>query len=147
MIAATINEANRQLALRRKELQAEARRTERNRERAHTGLRKQMKPVSKKRGTGRRAVAKSEHAIRELEEHAAQVGEELRALDSRQIDPDDLRTALQTFDPVWEHLEPAEQARVVQLLIERIDYDGSKGSLGMSFRPLGVRTLAAETKA
>jgi hypothetical protein len=35
---------------------------------------------------------------------------------------------------------------VVQLLIERIDYDGGTGNLAMTFRPGGVRTLAAEAQ-
>lgn len=39
-----------------------------------------------------------------------------------------------------------EQARVVQLLIARIDYDGSVGKMAITFRPAGVRTLAKETE-
>ena len=70
--------------------------------------------------------------------------EEATALEGQRIDPTDLRTALATFDPVWSHLEPAEQARVMQLLIERIDYNGGTGNLAIAFRPGGVRTLATE---
>jgi hypothetical protein len=33
----------------------------------------------------------------------------------------DVREALDRFDPLWEELFPAEQARIVQLLVERID--------------------------
>jgi site-specific DNA recombinase len=72
-----------------------------------------------------------------LDEEAALVG--------RLIDAADLREALRAFDPVWEQLTIPEQARVVQLLIERIDYDGAKGSMAITFRPGGVRTLATET--
>ena len=31
------------------------------------------------------------------------------------------RTALMHFDPLWDELFPAEQARIVQLLVERVD--------------------------
>jgi site-specific DNA recombinase len=31
------------------------------------------------------------------------------------------RAALQQLDPLWEELFPAEQARIVALLVERID--------------------------
>jgi hypothetical protein len=40
-----------------------------------------------------------------------------------------------------------EQARVVQLLIERIDYDGAQGNLAITFRPGGVRALAQQQTA
>src|SRR6185312_6124003 len=33
----------------------------------------------------------------------------------------DVRTALQRLDPLWDELFPGEQARVVQLLVERVD--------------------------
>ncbi|MCX6633471.1 MAG: hypothetical protein NT090_00010 [Acidobacteria bacterium] len=48
------------------------------------------------------------------------------------------------FDPVWESLAPREQARVVQLLVERVAYDGRDGQISVTFRPTGIKTLAAE---
>jgi hypothetical protein len=33
----------------------------------------------------------------------------------------EVREALERFDPQWEELFPAEQARIVQLLVERVD--------------------------
>jgi site-specific DNA recombinase len=33
----------------------------------------------------------------------------------------DVRTALQAFDPLWNQLFPAEQSRIIQLLVERVD--------------------------
>jgi hypothetical protein len=62
----------------------------------------------------------------------------------QRIHADDLRAALAAFAPVWDHLTSHDRARVVQLLIERIDYDGGSGSLKITFAPAGVRTLAAE---
>jgi DNA invertase Pin-like site-specific DNA recombinase len=35
----------------------------------------------------------------------------------------DVRIVLEQFDPLWDELFPAEQARIVQLLVERIDVD------------------------
>ena len=34
---------------------------------------------------------------------------------------DDVRDALEEFDPLWDELFPAEQARIVQLLVARVD--------------------------
>ena len=55
-----------------------------------------------------------------------------------------LRAALAQFTPVWKQLTTVEQARVVQLLVERIDYNGGTGNLGITFRPAGVKILAQE---
>ena len=70
--------------------------------------------------------------------------EEAAAVRRRRIDDDDIALALSVFDPVWESLTPAEQARVVHLLVERVDYDGSKGKVAIAFRPAGIKTLARE---
>jgi site-specific DNA recombinase len=37
-----------------------------------------------------------------------------------------------------------EQTRVVQLLVERVDYDGAKGKIAITFHPTGIKTLAGE---
>ena len=42
----------------------------------------------------------------------------------------DARTALQQLDPLWDELFPAEQARIVSLLVERVDI----GPNGLNFR-------------
>jgi site-specific DNA recombinase len=41
-------------------------------------------------------------------------------------------------------LTPKEQARVIELLVERVDFDGSAGKVAITFRPAGIRTLADE---
>ena len=51
---------------------------------------------------------------------------------------------MSVFDPVWGSLAPQEQVRVVQILVEQVDYDGAKGRVAMSFRPAGIKTLARE---
>jgi site-specific DNA recombinase len=45
---------------------------------------------------------------------------------------------------VWDRLTTPEQARIVQLLVERIDYDGAAGMVSITFRQAGVRMLAVE---
>jgi site-specific DNA recombinase len=37
-----------------------------------------------------------------------------------------------------------EHTRVVQLLIERVDYNGATGSVSVPFHPTGIKTLAVE---
>jgi site-specific DNA recombinase len=54
----------------------------------------------------------------------------------------DARQALEQLDPVWDEMFPAEQARVVQLLVERVDI-GTDG-VDITLRAAGMATLVAE---
>ena len=40
---------------------------------------------------------------------------------NRTLTEAEVREALQQLDPLWDELFPAEQARIVQLLVERVD--------------------------
>ncbi|TYO91162.1 recombinase [Oceanicella actignis] len=61
------------------------------------------------------------------------------------ITESDARAALQQLDPLWDELFPAEQARIVALLIERIDI-GTEG-LDIRLRVDGLRGLARKMLA
>ena len=52
--------------------------------------------------------------------------------------------ALSAFDPVWEIAAPREQARIVHLLVERVDYDGAAHKVSITFHPAGIQALADE---
>ena len=54
----------------------------------------------------------------------------------------DARAALQKLDPLWDELFPAEQARIVALLVERVEI-GSSG-LNVRLRMDGLAALARE---
>ncbi len=57
----------------------------------------------------------------------------------------EVREALLSLDPVWDELFPAEQARIVQLLVERVEVhpDG----LDLRLRVEGLQTLVADLRA
>lgn len=56
-------------------------------------------------------------------------------------------TALETFDPLWEQMAPLEQARLVELLIEKVLIDSEAGTVAITFRPNGIDTLLKEACA
>jgi site-specific DNA recombinase len=56
-----------------------------------------------------------------------------------------VREALHQLDPLWDELFPAEQARIVQLLVERVDIAVS--GLAVRLRIDGLAGLAAELSA
>jgi site-specific DNA recombinase len=61
------------------------------------------------------------------------------------INEADVRTALQQIDPLWDELFPAEQARIVALLVERVDI-GTEG-LNVRLRVDGLGGFACEMLA
>jgi hypothetical protein len=58
---------------------------------------------------------------------------------------DAVRLALHELDPVWDELFPAEQARIVQLLVERVDV--APDGLAIQLRTEGLTPLVAELQA
>jgi aconitase A len=57
----------------------------------------------------------------------------------------DARSALQQLDPLWEELFPAEQARILGLLVERVEI--GTGGLSVRLRIDGLSGLAREVLA
>ena len=72
------------------------------------------------------------------------IDDELAALNGNLVDEAEVAAALADFDAVWDCLAPREQARVIELLVEQITYDGKDGNISITFRPTGIKTLAGE---
>ena len=63
-------------------------------------------------------------------------------LECEGLQEDRVREALAALDPLWAELFPAEQARIIQLLIERVDIDTN--GLKLRFRDKGLAQMVAE---
>ena len=57
----------------------------------------------------------------------------------------DVRDALERLDPLWDELFPAEQARIVQLLVERVDI--STEGADIRLRTQGLTSLVTDLSA
>jgi site-specific DNA recombinase len=75
----------------------------------------------------------------------------IAALAVEQVVLEQLKVAAQDCAPVqalldqgWPLLAPAEQARLVRLLLQRVDYDGSAVKLVLALQPHGAERLADE---
>jgi len=80
--------------------------------------------------------------VQTTERRLSELADERQRLERDLIDEADAARALAAFDPVWETLSPREQARLLQLLIERVDYDGRDGTISITFHPSGIKALA-----
>jgi site-specific DNA recombinase len=84
--------------------------------------------------------------IKQCEKRLSEVNRQKILLENTQVDEEELKTALGLFDPVWDVLFPNEQARIINLVIEKIIYNGEKGTITINFRTLGIKTLAEEAR-
>ena len=74
----------------------------------------------------------------------SEINEQVTALRSTLVNEAEVKQALAAFDPIWEALTPRERVRLVQLVVERVDYDGAAGKIKLSFHPTGLKALAGE---
>ncbi len=82
--------------------------------------------------------------IRDAERRATELEDELARLKNELVDRADVAAALADFDAVWDALTPRQQARVIELLVERVVFDGPGESISITFRASGLKTLAGQ---
>lgn len=89
-------------------------------------------------------LADAHDSTREGERRITEIDDELATRDGELVDETEAAAALADFDELWDCLTPREQARVIELLVERVAYDGRAGKVAITFRPTGIKTLANE---
>jgi len=89
-------------------------------------------------------MADANDRIGAAERRLSEIRDELVGLQREVVSDDEVAAALAAFDGVWDALKPREQERVLDLLIESVDFDGAGGDLAITFRPAGIKTLAEE---
>lgn len=145
VIAETIRQTRVQSDKRIRELETERATLDKDLARYNSDLRKLVGLVAANPLAADR-MADVQERIRVAEQRVTAVREELMALGRELVDEKEAVQALALFDPVWDVLSPREQARVIQLLVERVDYDGAKGTVAITFHPTGIRSLVDEMK-
>jgi len=143
LLAETLKETRAQGQARITELEAERRGLERDLGRHNAEMRKLAGHLATN-GMATDRVADLQDRIRAAEQRGTQVREELIALGRELLDEKEVARALALFDPVWETLAPREQVRVIRLLVQRVDYDGDKGTVSVTFHPAGIKMLSNE---
>jgi site-specific DNA recombinase len=89
-------------------------------------------------------LAQLQERVGQVEQRIARLRAQIEAVQQQRLDETEAARALAGLDPAWPSMTPHEQARVVGLLVSRVDYDGAKGTMSITFHPLGLKTLAGE---
>ncbi len=75
----------------------------------------------------------------------AQIRENLTRLDDWTIPANKVATMLAKFDGLWLAMTTPEKQKLLNLLIDRIDYDGAVGQVTIHFHPSGLESLLTES--
>ncbi|MFM9118063.1 MAG: recombinase zinc beta ribbon domain-containing protein, partial [Planctomycetota bacterium] len=89
-------------------------------------------------------LADTQERIRVAERRLTEIDNELISLRGKLVDETEVARALADFDTTWETLAPREQARVLELLVERVEYDSERGRISLTFHPTGIKSLTRE---
>jgi site-specific DNA recombinase len=89
-------------------------------------------------------LAQLQHRVGQVEQRIARLRAQREVIEQERLDEAEAARALAGLDPAWETMTPQEQARVVQLLVAQVDYDGARGKVSITFHPLGLKTLAGD---
>lgn len=143
LLAETLQETRTRTQARIDELETEKQILERDLSRHNAELRK-LAGCLATNGAATDRVADLQDRIRAVEQQSTQVREELIGLGRELFDESEAARAMALFDPVWDALTPREQQRVISLLVQRVDYDGAKGIVSVTFYPSGIKILSRE---
>ena len=97
--------------------------------------------------SGNAAVTRLAHLqarLVQVEQRLGRLRGQREAWQQERLDEAAAQEALSGLVPAWETMTPDAQARVVRLLVSRVDYDGRQGKASITFQPLGLKTLAGE---
>ncbi len=146
VLAGVLAEARRQDGERAGELRAEQRELEKELRDRHAEVKRLSGQIPKEKDAGAliARLAEVQERIASQEQRLKGVRQAIAGLGRRTLDEKEAAKALSVFDPVWGALAPRERVRAVQLLVERVDYDGAAGKVAVTFRPAGIKALAAE---
>jgi site-specific DNA recombinase len=143
LIEETLEETRIQAEARRKEFEAEMRGLKRELCRNNAELQR-LAGHAGTNGAATDRMADLQDRIRGAEQRITQVREELIRLERETVGKEEVARALAAFDPIWESLAPREQIRATHLLVQRVDYDGDKGTVSVRLHPAGIKALSRE---
>lgn len=143
LLAETLAQASEQTKSRLAELESERRGIDRELAQHHRAVRQVVIKGTPLNGDSGQ-LADLQERIRLAERRATEVREEAMSLNRSLVHEREAKAAFAAFHPLMETLTPREQARLLRLLIERVEYDGAAGTVGLTFNPTGIKTLVHE---
>jgi site-specific DNA recombinase len=84
--------------------------------------------------------------VRQIDDRMSELTVALASAQARRVTPEEVAEALTGFDEVWDALTLNEQARIVGLIVERVEFDGRAGRISITYSPTGLALLHDEVR-
>jgi site-specific DNA recombinase len=128
------------------EMQSERAGLERDLVRGQGEVRRLLGEIGAGQSNGRvvSRLAELQERVGQVEQRMARLRGQMETVEQERLDEAEAARTLAGLDPAWETMTLAEQARIVGLLVARVDYDGARGKVAITFHPLGLKTLAGD---
>jgi len=140
MLSLTLSKCRQQMTQRRGDAERELVVVERDLARLHADLRRTAVDAATD-GHAAARLADLHQKVQAGDDRAVALRREMEEADAGQITKAEVDAALGEFDGVWSRLSPKEQAKLMRMLVQRVDYDATKGSVSITFHPLGLRSV------
>ena len=89
-------------------------------------------------------VADLQERIRQEQQRLATLSNRLMDLEGAQIKADHVLNLLDDFDNVWAKLSPREQADLLKMVVQRVEFDARDSSFEIVFEDAGIKSLSRE---
>jgi site-specific DNA recombinase len=132
-----LTEASKQRRMRLTALESERRRLERERQ----NLTENLPPKTGASDDGKQSVSGWEtiqQNIGHLERRLAETREEALAFQQPALEVEQVAQALLALEQRFDELPVIHQSRLMQLMVQRVDYDGAQGKLALRLDPAGL---------
>jgi len=121
-------------------LEGDARIAERETRRIHAEIAKVATDAATN-GHAATRLADLHERLRAAEQRLSELQDQVERAQRGIVSKAEVDSALAAFTPLWDALSPREQARVLRLLIQRVEYDGANGKVAITFHANGIRAL------
>ena len=143
--AEVLQQAQMQAAAESDNLETESSGLKRDLARYHAELRK-LTADGPVRGVKADRIADLQCLIAQAETRLAEVRIQLEQQEHERVKEHDVLAAFADFDGVWNVLSPREQAQLLSLLVERVEFDAATSEIVVIFHPSAIKTLAKEQR-
>ncbi|MBK8267270.1 MAG: recombinase zinc beta ribbon domain-containing protein [Planctomycetes bacterium] len=143
LVAGTLKAATTQANEAIKRLTSERAILERGISRCHVEIKRIATKETTSEATTNR-IADLYEQIGQSEKRKTEIGVERATIEADLVSEDDVVAALADFDTLWSNLSPKEQAKVIELLVRRVEYDAAESEMEVSFHACGIKALQAQ---
>lgn len=136
-----LRQAQRHIETELAELRTEESRLERELARHHAEVHRLAIEGLASSGTTAR-IAGLHDQVAHAETRLAEVRNQIGQSEKERLGESDVEAAFADFDNVWNALSPREQAKIVSLLVARVEFDANDSTVAVTFHPSGIKALA-----